>query len=335
MDLTAQAIRSVEFREKLRGYHPDDVDAFVEEVATEVDALHRRVQELELTVQAPAATVAAGDSVSDETLRRTLLMAQRTADLVVKEAQEVAAATVSEAHARADAIVAEALVTADASAVEVRARLQAEIAHLEETRDHLSADGAALQEYLDGQRARLHELLTEQLRMLDDPSALRLEPPPAAVVDLTDEPDGEAAATSSATPSSPWAAGPPTVSPEPSLPAEVHTEAEGGTEPLADRPNAAAQQPSDPFLSELRRAVQGEADDTTQTDVTAPAAAATTGADAPEPSAALGEPSVFGGQDEPPPVPVVSTLSPGPPPEEELRGMPEGGRLAGRLFRRR
>jgi hypothetical protein len=257
----------------------------------------------------------------------------------VKEAQEVAAATVSEAHARADAIVADALVTADTSAVEVRARLQAEIAQLEETRDDLRADGAALQEYLDSQRARLRDLLTEQLRTLDDPSMMSLEPQPGAVVDLTGEPEGQAAAASSTTPPSPWAAGPTMVAPESGAPTEVHTEAEGGTEPLADGPSAAVEEPSDAFLSELRRAVEAPAPDGADTDdVAAPAAEATSTASGPEPDeppAAPRGPSVFGGQDEPPPVPVASTLSPGPPPEEELRGMPEGGRLSGRLFRRR
>jgi DivIVA domain-containing protein len=36
--LTGSEIRTVEFREKLRGYHPDDVDKFLEDVANRLDA---------------------------------------------------------------------------------------------------------------------------------------------------------------------------------------------------------------------------------------------------------------------------------------------------------
>jgi DivIVA domain-containing protein len=37
MDLTPQTLRDVEFREKLRGYHPDDVDDFLEEAAVALE----------------------------------------------------------------------------------------------------------------------------------------------------------------------------------------------------------------------------------------------------------------------------------------------------------
>lgn len=36
--MTSDEVRGAVFREKLRGYHPDDVDALMEKVARELDA---------------------------------------------------------------------------------------------------------------------------------------------------------------------------------------------------------------------------------------------------------------------------------------------------------
>ena len=59
MDLTPQTLRDVEFREKLRGYHPDDVDDFLEEVAVAVDGMLARLRATEAgTAVTPAFTPA-------------------------------------------------------------------------------------------------------------------------------------------------------------------------------------------------------------------------------------------------------------------------------------
>jgi DivIVA domain-containing protein len=54
MDLTPQTLREVEFREKLRGYHPDDVDDFLEKVAVAVGELLDRLAAAEGGRAAPA-----------------------------------------------------------------------------------------------------------------------------------------------------------------------------------------------------------------------------------------------------------------------------------------
>jgi cell division initiation protein len=327
MDLTGQAIRSVEFREKLRGYHPDDVDAFVEQVAVEVENLRRRVHELQLVTEASPSAAPGGDQITDETLRRTLLMAQRTADLVVKEAQEAAAATLSEAQARADAVVADAMVTADTGAVEVRSRVQAEVTHLEEARTHLRAEVAALQEYLDSQRARLRDLLTEQLHMLDDPQAIQLQLQQQLLPDALQAPVTTAQPGVEAAPSH----------------GIVDLTGRTFDQPEALTPRAFDTTGDDPFLTELRRAVEEpgyptpEGDAAAVEDAVEPGEAVEAGeveGGVEPPEGAVASPSLFSGP-EGPPVPLASTLPPGPPPVEDLPGMPEGGRLSGRLFRRR
>src|SRR5271168_3872734 len=93
------SLRTVEFRQTLRGYHIDDVDEYLERVAIEAEALQEqmrqsgdrmrqaadRIAQLELMIQqleqeleqptAPAAPAA--PAVADDTLQRTLLLAQK------------------------------------------------------------------------------------------------------------------------------------------------------------------------------------------------------------------------------------------------------------------
>src|SRR5215469_7777405 len=97
MDLTPQTLRDVEFREKLRGYHPDDVDDFLEEVAVALDGLLARLRVAEAGAAgggSPAlvqpSPQPADPTLSEGTLSRAILLAQRTADIAVAEAEESA-----------------------------------------------------------------------------------------------------------------------------------------------------------------------------------------------------------------------------------------------------
>ena len=107
MDVSPKTLREVEFREKMRGYHPEDVDQFLEEVAAGLEVLQERLrQAVERAQRAEAAAAEAGGS--DDTLRRTLVLAQRTADLAVQEAREQAARILAGAEQQAQAILADA-----------------------------------------------------------------------------------------------------------------------------------------------------------------------------------------------------------------------------------
>src|SRR3954470_20324175 len=122
MDLSPKALREVEFREKLRGYHPEDVDQFLERVAAGIEALQDRLrQTTERAVHAEELAAASGES--DEALRRTLVLAQRTADAAVEEARGQATAIVEEAAAKARVIVEEAREKAAQIATDSQAQL--------------------------------------------------------------------------------------------------------------------------------------------------------------------------------------------------------------------
>src|SRR5579864_3889447 len=106
MEVSPKTLREVEFREKMRGYHPEDVDQFLEQVAAGIEILQDRLrQAVERAQRAEAAAAEAGGN--DETLRKTLILAQRTADMAVQEAREQASRILAGAEQQAQSIITE------------------------------------------------------------------------------------------------------------------------------------------------------------------------------------------------------------------------------------
>jgi DivIVA domain-containing protein len=133
MELSPKAITNVEFHLVRKGYDPDEVRAFLTQVAKGVEALQTQLTNAdararaavarmqELTASSPSgaldvpAHVATPTPASAElqlgdtdTIAKTLLLAQRTADATIAEAQSKAAAIVSGAEDRARTVVDQA-----------------------------------------------------------------------------------------------------------------------------------------------------------------------------------------------------------------------------------
>jgi len=177
MEVSPKTFREVEFREKMRGYHPEDVDQFLEQMAAGVEVLQDRLrQALERVQRAEQAAAEAGSS--DETLRRTLVLAQRTADMAVQEAREQAARIVSSAEQQAHGIVAEAEERARQLHEEATADAHEQLAALESSRAQAQEEVEALNRWADEHRAHLAATLQEALATLD--RAGLLSPPPAS-----------------------------------------------------------------------------------------------------------------------------------------------------------
>src|SRR6266851_10222957 len=101
VEFTADVVRKTKFRDKMRGYHPEEVDAFVERTATALDVLQSRLAEVtERAMKAEAALES--NSETDESIRRTLTLAQRTAEMAVTEAKDEADAIRAEATAESE-----------------------------------------------------------------------------------------------------------------------------------------------------------------------------------------------------------------------------------------
>lgn len=202
MELTTELLDNAAFHAAKRGgYSTQDVDEFIEQVKASVERTDAELVELRQRVQAADARVAeaerraeeaersGGSSEADETLKRTLVLAQRTADAAIKEAEEQAARTLSSAQDQAARMLAEAKESAARAQAEAetearraqeeaRARVLAELRELESARDQLQVDVDALERHLQAQRERVQLAAQELQRLVDDPGALHEVPRP-------------------------------------------------------------------------------------------------------------------------------------------------------------
>ncbi len=173
-------IPSVRFDEEMRGYSKSQVDRVLQTLAPladEIEALQHQLDEAnaradEAVQQAQTAVVdtdpvvaaepaaAAPDGDFDETLRNTLLLAQRTADQTIRDAEANAEKVRSESTARADSIMADARTEAKELKGEAHAQREQMLADAESERARLLAD--ALEHAETRKQAIEEELLNEQ-----------------------------------------------------------------------------------------------------------------------------------------------------------------------------
>ena len=169
------SLRTVEFRETLKGYHRDDVDEYLEKAAVEAEGLQEQLRqsnerlrkaaetiaqletELAAKPEAPAPPPAPAEPVvADDTLQRTLLLAQKFVDETKADAEAQAARVISEAEAAARKLQ-----------VESEQRLREEIARLESNRSQLSHEVETMARQLESERERLRSALAEMLSWVD------------------------------------------------------------------------------------------------------------------------------------------------------------------------
>ncbi len=119
-------------------------------------------------VPVPTASTAVEQAPSDETLQRTLLLAQKFVDQLKRESESEAAATVAQAEAKARATVAEAEQNAKTLEYESQRHVREEVARLEATRNDLATDVESMARHLESERNRLREALSEILSWVDE-----------------------------------------------------------------------------------------------------------------------------------------------------------------------
>ncbi len=185
MEMSPQRVRSAEFKTVRKGADPDEVKVFLNDVADELEraqnqstameararAAVARLQEVtdSATAPAPAAVDASVDEA--ETISRTLLLAQRTADTTVAEARseaarivgaanDEAATTLDSTREMAAQLLAEARVEARRLGEAERGAVAGEVEGLKARRDFLEADVEQLELFLTEQRSRLREAAT-------------------------------------------------------------------------------------------------------------------------------------------------------------------------------
>ena len=186
LDLSPKTLREVEFREKLRGYHPDDVDDFLERVAAGLETLLDRLREA--NDRANRLEARATDRIDDDdSLKRTLVLAQRTADLAVQEAQEAAAKTLASAEDEARALLTRAESHANDLLRMGEEQLREDLKRLEAARDQMLVDLDALTVWMDEERNRLRIALSDALAHIEDAIPVVGAAPQRAAVDIPPE----------------------------------------------------------------------------------------------------------------------------------------------------
>lgn len=195
-------IPDIRFEEEAKGYSKDQVDrvlANLAPLADEIERLQARLSEAEnraasaearlVEARSPSASAAAPDMPPapqpdfDETLRNTLVSAQRQADMTVREAREEAERLRTEAEFQSNALLADARdqsAEMTTEAVAYRERLMAEAAAerarmleeaTEEARNRVEQVENELVEAHEQERASLIDQitdLTEKHRLLQD-----------------------------------------------------------------------------------------------------------------------------------------------------------------------
>jgi cell division initiation protein len=176
------SLRTVEFRQTLRGYHIDDVDEYLERVAVDAEALQEqlrqaaerlkqaaeRITQLEGAVSEAQQQGPAAAQVTDDTLQRTLVLAQKFVDQTQAEAETQARVLVAEAETQARLLLGDAEKRAKSVTEDTERHLREEITRLEALRTQLSSEVDTVARHLDNERLRLRGALSEMLSWVDE-----------------------------------------------------------------------------------------------------------------------------------------------------------------------
>lgn len=192
MEVTPQILHDVDFRQAVRGYDKDEVDEFLERVAVGVGQLQDRLREAldraaaaeRKATEVDARPQRSNESDFDETLKRTLVLAQRTADAAIEEAKEEANQVVSEAREEVERLLTSARQEAEQIKTQSReqalrdeetrrAELLEQITDLDTTRSAMQTDIDVLNRHFDEQRERVRVAMDELKRLIDDPASLQ------------------------------------------------------------------------------------------------------------------------------------------------------------------
>lgn len=203
-------LRTVEFRLGLKGYNVDEVDEYLEKAAVEAESVQEqlrqandrlrqaqtRVAQLEEELRQAATgvpvttaavpSIAESAVVTDDTLQRTLVLAQKFVDQVKRDSENEASEIVAKAEERARGVLAQAEERARVMAAEAEHRLREDVNRLEGMRTQLTADVEKMARHLETERARLRSSLSDMLKFLDE--NVQSSPALASVRPRTPEP---------------------------------------------------------------------------------------------------------------------------------------------------
>lgn len=120
MSLSPLDIHNKEFTRAFRGYAEDEVNEFLDQIIKEMEILIRDKKELESQIKTMTEQMEHYSSL-EETLQKSIVVAQEAAEEVRRNAQQEAKLIIKEAQKNADRIVNEALTKARKITIEIDA----------------------------------------------------------------------------------------------------------------------------------------------------------------------------------------------------------------------
>ena len=193
MELSPQSVSSTTFKIVKKGYDPDEVRAYLSRLASSIETTQNQATAMEARARAAVvrlqeiaaqppqqAAQGAPASVTDESemISRTLLLAQRTADSTVAdanaEAQRVSDAANTEAHnvvaaaqELAGRLIEEAKLEARRAGEGQRVQCESQVQALLARREFLLSDVEHLEQHTVTQRERLREVAGSLTDLID------------------------------------------------------------------------------------------------------------------------------------------------------------------------
>jgi DivIVA domain-containing protein len=149
VDVTSEVVKRAQFRQAWKGYDTAEVDDFLDEVAVGLDRTEARLRDALERLSAAeeraltAETRPAARPEPDGSVRRTLVLAQRAADLVVTEAKAVADRIVADAREQAARTMEDADAAARGIHEHATARAAMVVGEAEATAERMTAQRAA------------------------------------------------------------------------------------------------------------------------------------------------------------------------------------------------
>jgi DivIVA domain-containing protein len=208
MELSPKSITGVQFRTVRKGYDPEEVRGFLAQLARGVEAVQAQSAAADSRSRSLMGKLQELSSREEpdpgEAMKRTLLLAQRTADAAVAEANEEARsvlaaadeksrATLADAQAKAEQMITDAEADARRAASVEKTRIEAEVAALTARRDELHTEATRLERHIVDQRERLGAVAGTLRAILTESTGLvstEVAPPSPPLRQASDE-DGD------------------------------------------------------------------------------------------------------------------------------------------------
>ena len=167
MSLTPQDIENQVFKERFRGYDPEQVDAFLDRVSEQLTELTRARDEAIARAEAAERQATTSVGEQEQLLSRTLLTAERTAEQTVAQAHAEAEQLREEARSEAEQVREEAR----SEATELRRRAEEDAREERQTAqaaaERVRRSVAELRAFRDDYRDRVEAVISEQLSVID------------------------------------------------------------------------------------------------------------------------------------------------------------------------